>query len=49
MLITLQSVDGEDIKLAEVVGTVTDLFDRVREELRIRMYINESRKIGKAR
>lgn len=49
MLITLQSVDGVDINLAEVVGTVTDLFDGVREELGIEMYINESRRTGEAR
>ena len=42
-------MDGEDIKLAEVVGAVTDLFDRVREELGIEMYINESKRTGKAR
>ena len=49
MFITLQSVDEGDIKLAEVVGAVTDLFDRVREELGIEIYINESKRTGKAR
>ena len=42
-------MDEEDIELAEVVGAVTDLFDRVREELGIEIYINESKRTGKAR